>query len=423
MPPKKAEPRNTRDVGTDPPPLMGYDPFDLDGRSIMFEFQGIRHAANEALDELRKQNTAGAPKTIKDRVLNILERLTWQLGDFHETLDRSRTVGHRLQCIEHDILEIKTEMKNVPTAAAKTWAEVTATKANSTTKANEHAQKRQLREDLRQERAKYEITLMAEGSEETEKKLERMHPVEITKKCQQAIETTKEFSSESERPKLNGITKLAKNRIRLQCQSPKQKQLLCNMDWNLAFDGLRVYKPRYAIVVHGVLATDVNFETTDPTDIKKVIQELEEANSSRGLPIVKIAPLRRNPAIPRKHHSIIVFTHDPMAADACIKLGFYINGHLHNAERYAPQMHITQCYKCFQYGHRAARCTRKQHCGKCAKENHSDVECTTSTPHSRLCCTLCKGDHHPWDVTCPEREAEGRRLRGLRAQMSPYFTS
>ena len=51
MPPKKAEPRNTRDVGTDPPPLMEYDPFDLDGRSIMFEFQGIQHAANEALDE------------------------------------------------------------------------------------------------------------------------------------------------------------------------------------------------------------------------------------------------------------------------------------------------------------------------------------------------------------------------------------
>jgi hypothetical protein len=71
---------------------------------------------------------------------------------------------------------------------------------------------------------------------------------------------------------------------------------------------------------------------------------------------------RTMPPNPYLLQSIVVFTEDPYAADKCIQLGMYINSRRFPAERYAPQLQITQCFNCGDYGHRAAQCKRKEKC-------------------------------------------------------------
>ena len=150
---------------------------------------------------------------------------------------------------------------------------------------------------------------------------------------------------------------------------------------------------------------------------KSTIECLERENT---VSIVKIAPLRRKDSKKTAaHHSIVVFTTDPHAADRCIRHGFYINYLLYPAEKYAPQLQIIQCYKCGDYGHRAAQCKQKQRCGKCGESTHSTNECTSSEPK----CGHCDGKHEIWHHECPTRVAVSRRLNEQKRQNSPYFTS
>src|SRR5271167_2754686 len=88
-------------------------------------------------------------------------------------------------------------------------------------------------------------------------------------------------------------------------------------------------------------------------------------------------------------------------------------------KKYAPQLQIIQCYKCGDYGHRAAQCKQKQsRCRKCG-ESHSTNECKST----ELKCAHCNGKHEIWHHECPTWIAESRRLSELKRQTSPYFTS
>jgi hypothetical protein len=79
MPPKKKEKaKDTCDVGTDLPELLAYDPFDLDGYSLLKDFKSIPEYTQDALDELKTQNTSGAPLSIRDNVIKKLKiTLKW----------------------------------------------------------------------------------------------------------------------------------------------------------------------------------------------------------------------------------------------------------------------------------------------------------------------------------------------------------
>jgi len=70
MPPKKKEDaknaKETRDVGTDPPEPLEFDPFDVDGRKFIEDWNWIPSVTYEALEMLKTQNATGASKVIKD---------------------------------------------------------------------------------------------------------------------------------------------------------------------------------------------------------------------------------------------------------------------------------------------------------------------------------------------------------------------
>ena len=124
----------------------------------------------------------------------------------------------------------------------------------------------------------------------------------------------------------------------------QQAKALRTMDWNTAFEGLKVHKPQYGIVVHGVSTADLAHTFENEDVMSATIKEWEAANS--GLTIAKITRLRRKPRVtangePAKTQSVVVHTEDPHAADKCIGFGFFINSLNHKTARYAPQ--------CFSY--------------------------------------------------------------------------
>jgi len=148
--------------------------------SILEDFNTIPQKVQEAVNALRKQHTTGAPKIIKDDVIPTLEiALVW-MANFTNALNKARTISHRLQCIERAALTVKAELKNLPSTQppnnlgkdlkeikaaiqpVKSWIEVARTASPSTktqTKHDTRSLKRQNREMLRKERAKYELTL------------------------------------------------------------------------------------------------------------------------------------------------------------------------------------------------------------------------------------------------------------------------
>jgi len=338
---------------------------------------------------------ATAASKIKTEVCNeVSEAINLLRGMRNMLCDEATTT---FIAMRDEMKELKTSMKEVKEATkAKTTYAQAATVA--TTKCSLASR----------ERARCDVTLIA-TTDNTKKNLATSTYRVITKKIQTAIDDNVQHD---DKPLLLGVRKPTKDgTIRIRCRTEEEANTLREMDWDTAIGGLQARKPRYGIVVHKIDEDHYNVLAQDADEPS--IKHVEKVNA---LPIVNISPLLRK----QNNDSIIIFTTDPHAADRCIKQGIYINYRLHNAQKYTPELQITQCYNCGKYDHRAAQCLNKHHCGKCGKDNHGTRDCTYS---GKPKCSNCHGNHENWHHKCPIRIAERQRLKGLCAQSSPYFTS
>ena len=102
MPPKKKKDATTCDVGTDPPDPVDYDPFNVQGRRLRTEFQSFP-IRTKKIEKLQQQNTSGAPKEIRDDVIDDLERILNFMEGFSFDLAACKSLNvkyatPRLQC-------------------------------------------------------------------------------------------------------------------------------------------------------------------------------------------------------------------------------------------------------------------------------------------------------------------------------------
>ena len=281
-----------------------------------------------------------------------------------------------------------------------TFAQVVATELPKNPNAAKDKMKKQQREKLT-------IVITAATATDTIKnELKSMHAKDMIQKCQNAI--TKYFK-EGHVPKIHGINKLSNDEYRLHCESKEDPQLLSKLDWNLIFSGVRTKKRKYGLVLHGVPKQDLDPNIEDETILK---DEIEEENTSRNLQVAQVIPLRRSQKHLNKiaaHHSIVIFTHSIEEADECLKCGMSIKGRFYYPEKYTPELNITQCYKCYKFGHLAKHCKNKPKCGNCGNEDHDAANCSNNTK-----CAGC-GDSHPaWHIECSKRDEEGSRLKALK---------
>jgi hypothetical protein len=273
-------------------------------------------------------------------------------------------------------------------------------------------------EELKRNEQKLTIKLnMANVEEEARERLKITAGKIVTEAFQARIDN--EFQDKpDEHPKICGFEHLSGDTFRLQCYDEKSAATLKeSMDWNKIFQGLEIRQTKYGIVIHHVDKQHINPGNTD--DYPRQIKELEDENTRCNLHIAQISPLRRKQSNETaKHHSIIVFTHNPHEADDCIDKGIIINGRLHRVERYTPQLNIVQCYKCYAFGHTASHCKGQQKCGKCGNSEHETAACDKDIPE----CRNCHGPHPAWHIHCRARDEASEKLEQERIRTSRFFT-
>ena len=114
---------------------------------------------------------------------------------------------------------------------------------------------------------------------------------------------------------------------------------------------------------------------------------------------------------------IVVVTVEETSASQ-LKGGVRLFGVL-NVRSGAPRAkaQVTQCSRCFAWGHRAAACTSRRRCIRCGSFDHVSKTCTR--PASERWCFACKGDHAVTYAGCPSSTA-ARRL--MTSALTPATT-
>jgi hypothetical protein len=385
--------------------------------------EGVLQSISCAFELLSNQRTRGLPEIIKHEVMQRLKNtytdlkpLVTKSAEVPQTrytdtavLDVLKELKTNVAKLEdkYDSIEsiikqeheaIQATMKEVP----KTFATAVSNRTTDEKAAEMRARQRQHREKVRNERAKYEVTLTTkEASDETKKLIATMAPKEIMKCCQDTIE-----KAAIPDIKLKGVNKLV-NGFRIKCATEEQAKRLRMMDWsNFTFENVKLHRRRYGVVAHGIA-----IDALDLTDNNRTNKTLEDANDLENGTIIKVIPLRRkNKASPeRTHHSIVIFMNNPTAANKCIENGCLLDSEIHTTVRFTPQYQVTQCFNCYDFGHCASQCKRNPRCGKCG-ENHNTRECTNTT----IKCACCKGGHQAWHRGCPAYIAESDRIEEAR---------
>ena len=379
------------------------------GASASSNQNALIKSAKAAVATLNKGGSinANAKKDIAALLESMIQCIENSMDNVIEVLPikSSSHSDNRLDSLERKIDELKTAIMG-----GRTYAQ--AVTAGTATPTPATAVKRQQLQLGNKERAAVEVALSASGaSGEVQQQIGTGHPKDITAKFQHAVDMTDSLSS---KPRILGINKQGKtNNVRLQFKTPAEAQQVkeADVDWSLAFEGVQTHKPQYGIVVHGVATEEINLSE----DYSGTAKAWEAQNDIK---IVRITTLRRQAKHhPVAHRSLIVFTNSAEAANRCIKRGFFIEHLHHRTERYAPHLHINQCYKCHGFRHRSTTCRQKQRCGKCGQDNHLTKECSNAEHQ----CVNCKGEHESWHKECPSRMEENRRLNILRLESSPFF--
>jgi hypothetical protein len=360
-------------------------------------------------DKLANPKTTVPQKTKDEVVLELADAISFLEGLY--------SMKENMDSIKREIREVKEtilEVAKAPPTAPINWAAVVATPRIQTQtqthrprhrdqEIDEENQKKQA--ERRLERAKFEITLTAEGAPRvTRDKLSGTGYEQITANLQKVVD---ESTPPTETPiKIGGFRVLKSNDIRFACESAEEATRLRKLDWTAAYEGLVVRQPKFGIVIHGVSIDEVN-PRTDPLD--DIASEIGERNNIK---VVQLRTLRAPPKLDPKaqHNSFVILTHDQEAADKCMRKGIFLNCRLYNAEKYTPQYQLTQCYKCQRFGHKAGHCRGRERCGKCSKEDHTARECQSHTPR----CVNCGDDHAAWHPDCPRRREESDRLDDLK---------
>jgi len=429
----------------------------------------ILKLTKEALEIMKKQKTTGEPAKAKQAALAKLEDAVARLErhdiEYDQQVEAARAApvdtplfyGPAVEIMKamyeevlssrKEIAEVKKELSEVrkemsearremsqikdimqknATENSKSWAQRVGSAPPTAEHQNAERQRKQFRaispekeEELKEKRHKTAVTLtMAKVLEVTKAHFRETPAKAVTKSFQQAINAVYNGKTETI-PQVCGFNILSGDTIRLQCVDEKSATVLKeSMEWNKACAGIELKKRKYGIVVHGISKADLNPSSATRDEIN----ELEEDNKRTNLHIAEILPLRRRAKRHEAalHQSIIIFTNCPHEADDCINQGVIVKGQHYDAEKYTPQLNITQCFRCYGYGHRAPECTTIHlQCGKCGKKEHDTKSCPEdSTPR----CFHCQGPHPAWHIECRRRDEESQRLLQERSKTSPFYT-
>jgi hypothetical protein len=377
---------------------------------------------DDAYEALQTQKTSGAPKQVKEQVMDQLlvihgkiEKLTSTLNEraqpaqaINTTTSASTVMQQQMDKMENDIAEIKAAIKESTKTKSESWTQIAMKNTTAQSKtpnimATVVTQIQKAQEKHRIMTPLNDLTLTTTNEETRNELHSKLSYKDITERLQQAVnKRCPELHCKA--PKLVGIKKLQNGNIKITGLSNEELNILQLVNWNLAFKGLEVRYPQHGFVIHGIPKEDI----TIGDENTKIIDELVELNN---VEITKIAPLhRKQTKSDSKYQSIVIFTDCPESLAIALQHGFHIKYRLYSTEPYTPQFQLTQCFNCQQYGHRVAECKNKPTCGKCGSKKHKANDCTVT----KYKCSNCNGNHEAWSSSCPIKTTEKQKQRQLR---------
>lgn len=171
---------------------------------------------------------------------------------------------------------------------------------------------------------------------------------------------------------------------------------LADTTWLEVFGpGARIKKREFAVMAHGIKVSQVQNQAQAIADIYQQNPRLQGA-----IEIVRVAFTKRLLKSGRATGPLIISVTEPEQANRLIDAGLIWSYELHDCEPFVGDCVITQCFKCYQYGHVSHKCHNLQRCGFCAGTGHATNDCLGREDCTKHQCVQCKGNHPSWAREC-----------------------
>ena len=122
--------------------------------------------------------------------------------------------------------------------------------------------------------------------------------------------------------------------------------------------------------------------------------------------ILQVAFTKRLLRSGRTTRPLIISVAEPEQANRLIDAGLIWHHELHDCEPFDGNCIVTQCFKCYKYGHVGHNCRNTQRCGVCAAPGHATNDCLGKEDRTKHQCVNCRGKHQSWARECPERRKQ-----------------
>jgi hypothetical protein len=148
----------------------------------------------------------------------------------------------------------------------------------------------------------------------------------------------------------------------------------------------RIVRRTFAILAHEVrIAIDTS---NQKTAIKRLAKD--NARLHEGLEILRIAWPKKVTGSGKAHSSLIMEVATEAMANRLLNVGMLDPYQECLCELFEKNCRITQCFRCFEFGHMGRFCKKKQRCFKCAGKYHAEM---CIVPADRRRCANCNGSH------------------------------
>jgi hypothetical protein len=166
--------------------------------------------------------------------------------------------------------------------------------------------------------------------------------------------------------------------------------------------GARVKMREFAVIAHGIRVNQVQGSPDE-----RIEQVYKQNPGLRGnVDILRVAFRKRLIRSGRTTGPLIISVAEPEQANRLIDAGLIWHHELHDCEPFDGNCMVTQCFKCYQYGHVGHNCRNTQRCGVCAAPGHATDDCLGKEDRTKHQCVNCRGKHQSWARECPERKKQ-----------------
>jgi len=245
---------------------------------------------------------------------------------------------------------------------------------------------------------------LRKGREILVKIAERKEVEEIQKKSANQIFQGIESVSAAQRDLIVSLRKLGSGDVALHAVSPEARAALeKSQEWAKGIAGsAHVVRRSFAILAHDVRIT---LDTSNQkTAIKRLVKD--NARLHGGLEVLRIAWSKKVVGSGKAHSSLIVEVATETMANRLLDVGMLDSYQKCSCELFDKNCRITQCYRCFGFGHMTRFCKNEERCSKCAGKHHIKG-CVV--PANRRRCANCNGSHEPWRRSCPKWKIQAKQ--------------